>query len=45
MDFHAKMAKVDMGGNLPVPSIAQLLDLNLLSPHQASTYMCAVDWF
>ena len=36
MDFHAKMTKYEMGGGTRGPSIAQLLDQNLLSPQQAS---------
>ncbi|KAL1530516.1 hypothetical protein AB1Y20_001417 [Prymnesium parvum] len=36
MDFHAKMVRTEMGGSLRAPSIAQLLDQNLLSPQQAA---------
>lgn len=37
MDFHAKMAHVEIGGahGMSIPSIAQLLDQNLISPQQA----------
>lgn len=37
MDFHAKMAYVEIGGaqGMTIPSIAQLLDQNLISPQQA----------
>ena len=37
LDYHAKMAKTQMGGSLHAPSIAQLLDQNLVTPHQANT--------
>ena len=36
MDFHTKMAKTEMGGAKSAPSIAQLLDENLVSPQQAT---------
>ena len=36
LDFHAKMAKTEMGGSLRAPSIAQLLDQNMVSPQQAT---------
>ena len=36
LDYHAKMAKTQMGGSLHAPSIAQLLDQNLVTPQQAS---------
>ena len=36
LDFHAKMAKTQMGGSLQAPSIAQLLDQNLVTPQQAT---------
>jgi uncharacterized membrane protein YgcG len=36
LDFHAKMAKTEMGGSLRAPSIAQLLDQNMVSPAQAT---------
>lgn len=37
MDFHAKMAKVEIGGaqGMIIPSIAQLLNQNLITPQQA----------
>ena len=35
-DFHARMAVMEMGGSLRAPSIAQLLDQNLVSPQQAT---------
>lgn len=37
MDFHAKMSKVDLGASLAVPSIAQLLDQNLLTAKEATS--------
>ena len=37
MDFHQQMAQVEIGGSLNIPSIAQLLDENLLSPQQATS--------
>jgi hypothetical protein len=36
LDFHAKMSQMEMGGSLRAPSIAQLLDQNLVSPQQAT---------
>ena len=36
LDYHAKMAKTQMGGSMHAPSIAQLLDQNLVSPQQAN---------
>ena len=36
LDYHAKMAKTEMGGSLRAPSIAQLLDQNMVSPQQAT---------
>ena len=36
MDFHAKMVRTEMGGSLRAPSIAQLLDQNLVSPQQVA---------
>ena len=36
LEFHGQMAKIEMGGSLRAPSIAQLLDQNLLSPQEAT---------
>ena len=37
LDFHGQMAKIEMGGSLRAPSIAQLLDQNLVSPQEATS--------
>ena len=36
LDFHGQMSKMEMGGSLRAPSIAQLLDQNLISSEEAT---------